>query len=43
MQQLNKSPSRASLVAALLAALCAPSAWAFDSGSTGDPYLENGH
>lgn len=35
MQQLNKSPSRASLVAALLAALCAPSAWAFDSGSTG--------
>lgn len=35
MQQLNQSPSRASLVAALLAALCAPSAWAFDSGSTG--------
>lgn len=36
MQQLNPSPSRASLVAALVAVLATPSAWAVvDSGSTG--------
>lgn len=35
MQQLNQSPSRASLVAALIAALATPSVWAMDSGSTG--------
>lgn len=35
MNQHSHLPSRASLVAALLTALAAPSVWAFDSGSTG--------
>jgi hypothetical protein len=35
MKQFYHSPSRATLVAALIAVLAVPSAWAMDSGSTG--------